>query len=237
VYVGFDGGGVVALLTSASVRLPLGMVLSGTLPAIAADPAVVVGAGALSVDDHVFVAGRWFDPRPRGVTTVRPEPLRIASRSLSALSAQEVGVDARRARRAVAALLIGDGHAACALLGDGLGLTPAGDDVLAGALAACALFAGDAHGGRQRGGWARGGWARAIPEILARAHDATTSLSAALLACAAAGQVVPEAARFLAALCGKGDVSSALAGLRSVGTSSGTALAVGVVAALDRPVV
>ena len=46
VYVDFDTNSVprvLALLPPTSVRLPLGMVVAGTLPPIAGDPAVVVG--------------------------------------------------------------------------------------------------------------------------------------------------------------------------------------------------
>ena len=203
-----------------SVRLPLGMVVGGTLPAIAGDPTVVVGEGAVSVGEEVWVPMRWFDPRPRSLTAANPARLVTASRLLGDLSASEVGVDTDRARHAILALVVGEGHPTCALLGEGPGLTPAGDDVVAGALAACELFGHKSA-------------LQAVPEILARAPRATTALSAALLSCAAAGQVVPEAARFLSALSGRGDVGTALAGLRSVGATSGTALAVGIVAALE----
>jgi hypothetical protein len=222
VYLGFDVDdvpGVVALLPPTSVRLPLGMVVAGPLPPIGGTPTVVVGDGALSVGDDVWVPARWFDPRPPSLTAAEPARLAAASNALWELTSDEVGVDTDRAWTAVTALAGGEAEPACALLGDGPGLTPAGDDVVAGALAACALL------GRPLG-------LRGVPEILGQARRATTSLSAALLSCAAAGQVVPEAARFLAALCGSGDVETTLAELRSVGSTSGTALAVGTVGAL-----
>jgi len=220
VYLGFETPGVVALLPPSSVRLPLGIVVAGTLPEIADGSTVVVGEGALSVGENVWVPTRWFDPRPRRLTAPNPARLVAASRILWGLSAAEVGVDTDRARMAILALVAGETQPACALLGEGPGLTPAGDDVVAGALAACELFGHETR-------------LRAVPEILARARGATTALSAALLSCAAAGQVVPEAAEFLRALGGKGDVATALEALRSVGATSGTALAVGIVAALD----
>lgn len=221
IYAGFDDGvpGVVALLPPTSVRLPLGMVIGGSLPVMASDAAVLVGEGALCIGDDAWVASRWFDPRPQGLATMNRDRLAAASDVLWKLSSTEVGIDTDRARAAVAALVAGHARAACALLGEGPGLTPAGDDVVAGALAACALLG------------------RAIPpeavsEVLAGARAATTSLSSALLSCAAAGQVVPQAARFLAALGGDGEVTVALTALRSVGATSGTALAVGIAAAL-----
>jgi hypothetical protein len=212
--------GVVALLPPSSVRLPLGMVVSATLPALTAHEPVAVGEGALSLGDEVWVPSGWFDPRPKALTAADPSRVIAASSVLSELSAAEVGVDPERARAAVTALIGGEAEPACGLLGEGPGLTPAGDDVIAGALAACALLRGETQ-------------LRGVSEILAGARRATTSLSADLLSCAAAGQVVPEAADFLGALCGQGDVAVALAGLRSVGSTSGAALAVGIVAALD----
>jgi hypothetical protein len=222
IYLRFDieAPGVVALLPPSSVRLPLGVVVSGTLPAITAHHAVAIGEGSLSLGDDAWVPGGWFDPRPRTLTAADPIRVAAAASVLSELSAADVGVDADRARAAVMSLMAGEAQPACGLLGDGPGLTPAGDDVVAGALAACALLRPETRLG-------------GVPEILAGARRATTSLSAALLSCAAAGQVVPEAAEFLAALCGEGDVAIALAALRSVGSTSGTALAVGIVAALD----
>jgi Protein of unknown function (DUF2877) len=222
VYLRFDvvdAPDVVALLPASSVRLPLAMVVADPLPSIAGDPAVLVGDGALRVGEDAWFPARWFDPRPRKLTAADPDRLAAASHRLSELSAAEIGIESERARTAVLSLVAGEARPASALLGDGPGLTPAGDDIVAGALAACALIGDDPA-------------LRAAPEILASARVATTSLSAALLSCAAAGQVVPEAARLLAALCGAGEVSPALADLRSVGSTSGTALAVGIVTAL-----
>ena len=222
IYLRFDGPtdpDVVALVPTSSVRLPLAMVVAGALPALAGDPPVEVGGGTLRVGDDVWMPTRWFEPRPRGFTGPDADRLTGADGELRRLSTAELGVEPERARAAITGLLAADPRPACTLLGEGPGLTPAGDDVIAGGLATCAL----------RGDAAALGVA---PEILDRARMATTSLSAALLWCAAAGQVVPQAARFLASLCGTGDVADALSELRSVGTTSGTALAFGIVAAL-----
>jgi Protein of unknown function (DUF2877) len=211
---------VVALLPTSSVRLPLAMVVGGALPTFVSDPPVDVGEGAMRVGDDVWMPTRWFEPRPRGFTNPDADRVTGTDMQLRQLSAAELGVEIEPARAAIAGLLAADPRPACALLGEGPGLTPAGDDVVAGGLATCSLR----------------GYAAAlgtVPEILERARGATTSLSAALLSCAAAGQVVPEAARFLASLCGKGDLEETLSELRAVGTTSGTALAFGIVAALS----
>ena len=120
---------------------------------------------------------------------------------------------------AAAALAAGDPEPCRDLLGAGPGLTPAGDDVVAGAMAACALL----------------GCRAALLELdmlIARARLATTALSAALLSCAARGEVVPEAAELLRVLGSGAAVAPALTRLRAVGSTSGTALAIGMVAAL-----
>jgi hypothetical protein len=194
------------------------MVVAGELPPLRGD--AVVGEGTLRVGLDVWAPTRWFDPRPRDLAAVDPDALAAAAQVVGSRSREDVGVDPERARSAVAALVAGDARPAGALLGDGPGLTPAGDDVVAGALAACALAGREAA-------------LRSAPELVAAARARTTALSAALLSCAAAGQVVPEAARLLAALGGTGGVAAALAELRAVGSTSGTALAVGIVAALS----
>jgi hypothetical protein len=141
------------------------------------------------------------------------------ARLLHSLNESDVGLDRRRAWAAAEALALGDCEPAFELLGAGPGLTPAGDDVVAGALAACALSGGGLS-------------PVVVGRLLSRAREATTTLSAALLSCAAAGQVVPQAAGFLRALNGGGGVQPALGRLRAVGSTSGTALAVGLTAAL-----
>ncbi len=209
---------VVALLPASSVRLPIAVVSADPLPDGNLDD-VVVGAGVLRVGDHLWHPLRWFDPRPRALRAVRPSVLAGAAGLLLGLDESHLGLDPRHAWAAAEALALGDCGPACELLGAGPGLTPAGDDVVAGALAACALSGG-------------GPSPDALGQLLSRARQATTTLSAALLSCAAAGQIVPEATAFLRALSGDAAVQPALARLRAVGSTSGTALAVGLTAAL-----
>jgi hypothetical protein len=210
---------VVALLPTSSVRLPLAMVSAGPLPTVPAGAGVEVGNGELRVGPRSWRTTRWFEPRPPSCRAVRPLLLAQAARLLEGLSEEEVGLDLTCAWSAAAALGAGDPEPSCELLGAGPGLTPAGDDVVAGALAACALSGAAAPDGT-------------VALLLARARVATTRLSAALLSCAAAGQVVPQAGTFLRALTGTVPVTPALDELRAVGSTSGTALAVGLVAAL-----
>lgn len=101
------------------------------------------------------------------------------------------------------------------LLGRGAGLTPAGDDVLAGWLLAVH------HDTAARG---------ALLPVVAAARQATTTLSATLIEEAAAGRGVPAALAVADALNGHGsadDLEAALDRLLRVGHTSGAALAHG----------
>ncbi len=106
------------------------------------------------------------------------------------------------------------------LLGLGPGLTPAGDDVLAGALVTL-VAAADPRAVALRAG------------VRAAAPQRTTAVSAALLRHAGRGECGPELADLLRALAGAADPVVALGRLCAVGHSSGAALAWGVLLALD----
>ncbi len=210
---------VIAVLPTSSVRLPLAMVTADRLPNVSPDDAIVVGDGELRVGAQVWRTLRWFDPRPSSYRQPQPSALAEAAESLWNLDDSEVGLPALRAWDAATALAAGDPEPCRGLLGAGPGLTPAGDDVVAGALAACALSGAGPHQPE-------------LDMLVARARIATTALSAALLACAARGQVVPEAAELLRALGSTAAIAPALSHLRAIGSTSGTALAIGIVAAL-----
>ena len=100
---------------------------------------------------------------------------------------------------------------ASSLVGAGPGLTPLGDDVLSGWLAA--HRAAEAPTPRS-------------DEVVRALLPATTLLSATLLDCALAGEVLPELGAWLAAL-GTPDEELRLARLRAVGATSGAGLAEG----------
>jgi hypothetical protein len=217
-----DAGGapaVIALLPAVSVRLPLAMVTSDPLPTLRADDPIVVGDGVLHAGGHSWRTVRWFEPRPPAFRRPLAHLLAEAAESLWNLSESDVGLSAQEAWNAAAALAAGDPGPSRALLGGGPGLTPAGDDVVAGAMAVCALSGAGPH-------------RHETATLLARARVATTALSAALLGCAAEGRIIPEAAGLLRALSGGAPLPPALGHLRAVGSTSGTALAIGMVAAL-----
>jgi len=162
---------------------------------------------------------RWWDPSPH----LDPRLLRLRGHRLHDVVCSEplssYGIHPDIACAAVTALVDGDPGPACGILGLGPGLTPSGDDVIAGALAALAL-------------------SDALPatadEIIVAAQARTTSLSATLISAAARGQVVPQVAHLLRALAAgkrRTDINTLARRLFDVGATSGHDLALGLSAA------
>lgn len=157
---------------------------------------------ALLVGDGVVVAGGR----------------RLAARAVPPAVAGPPGVDAAGMRRALGAVpglaariaAIGPLDDPDRLIGRGPGLTPSGDDALAGYVALAA------HAHRE---WGLPDPAPLAGAIAARAPGRTTRVSAAVLAAAAAGRYAPV----IGAACraGEADLPAALARLAAVGATSG----------------
>ncbi|MDP9429386.1 MAG: DUF2877 domain-containing protein, partial [Actinomycetota bacterium] len=111
-------------------------------------------------------------------------------------------------------------RAAARLIGLGPGLTPAGDDVMAGTMAGLVLLGHPAAD-------------RFAATISALAASRTTELSRALLRHAAAGRVSVEYAAVLHGLVGERPLAPAIAGLLGTGATSGRAVALGLCTAID----
>ncbi len=107
------------------------------------------------------------------------------------------------------------------LIGLGPGLTPAGDDALAGFLLAATHLCPTSQGPLLTA---------LADHVRVRASAGTTALSATLLHHAARGEAAPEAVDVLDALLGQGDLSGAVARLLRVGHTSGGDLALGLAA-------
>jgi len=147
---------------------------------------------------------RWWDPRP--VLGPLPEArLRHGAMLLeAALDPRACGLAGHPGPPALAdACAAGDlAHAVPAaerIVGLGPGLTPSGDDVIAGLLLSLRLL-GEATSGGSRAVWLAD-WLGAA--VTTDAETRTTSLSASLLHCAAAGQPSGEAAAVLRGLAGR----------------------------------
>jgi len=199
------GAEVVAVVAAGGLRLPVALVLEdpAPLPALRPGTPALVGDGTVAVGGLRATVTSWWDPRPR----VGPVVPAAVEEARAALAASPSAVAAHLPALAAALGTPGADAAADRLVGLGPGLTPAGDDVLAGTLAALHLFGG--------------------PPLRVRAAGRTTTLSAALLACAARGEVLAQAATLLRALAGDGAPALAALTLTRVGHTSGRDLAAG----------
>ncbi len=197
---GVAGLPVLCVCTPEAVLLPNAVVLS-TLPDRGA---VAVGAGTMDSDDTTWRVTRWWSPpRPSGLAPPsHPGPVLEWFRAVRVSGGPAVRPTYH-------------GLVPAELVGAGPGLTPSGDDVLAGALVAAHATADPRlpH------------WRRATR--LALVHRATTVVSRGLLQHALDGYATPELADAVVALCRGEDPAVALDRLRGVGHTSGSALLAG----------
>jgi hypothetical protein len=219
VYLRLPEGEVVAVLTRDAVRLPLGLVVAASSAQFPLDAL----RGPAWVGESTVRIGRWgvrlsrlaSVTAPRGVVPQRAAVER-AWRLLRPYDAADPDpAPLRDLLRGAPDPAAGD--VAARLLGAGSGLTPSGDDVLAGFLV---------------GGWSFGIAVDALrAAVLDAAPTATTDLSAALLRCACRGEAIPQVCALATALTSAPAVERALDRLVRVGHTSGRALATGLVAA------
>lgn len=191
---GDDDVPVLCVGTPAAIRLPAS-ILAGELPV---EPVLLTDGALLSGGRRWQVARWWTPPRPLGLSPPTRPSWPEGVRRIDALRPDE-------------------------LVGLGPGLTPTGDDVLAGALVAASATADPRLGG----------WRAATVAALARLR--TTAVSRALLLHALTGWATPELADFVTAACG-GDTDTHLDRLLAVGNTSGAALASGVLHVLGTDV-
>src|SRR5438132_1587829 len=121
-------------------------------------------------------------PTPSTPGGPQPLPGSVASTAIAG-PAETAGLGVHPAAAVARGLRTGDPAPALDLLGQGPGLTPSGDDVVAGAAAALAIL------GRLD--------PAASAAVVGAARTGTTVLSAALLRCATRGEMVPQAAELL----------------------------------------
>jgi hypothetical protein len=195
-----SGPRVVSLLGRGAAAVPNGVRLAGAdFPVVRAGAAVAIGAGWVRVGDlEVRVVRSWSTRVP----AVRPDGPGIAMLATAAASAER-GVPSGAISRLHDALTRpadGDHDLAGAvdgLVGHGRGLTPGGDDVLAGALTGLHA-AGLTEVARTIGGL-----------VLPRITERTTLVSADLLRLAAASHACLEALAVLRAIHRSGSASTA----------------------------
>ena len=217
---------VIVISTSDATRLPNGIQLAAgsqeeLFQMVHHGGKVDVGHGRLILEGLAVEVTRWWDPRP-ALAPITPEEL---AGTTAGLPDDVPDIDSAPLRRALEVRSAGGIlHAARSLLGKGPGLTPEGDDFLAGALAATRLLA-EALGNERTISMIAG-----ISTPLAQLAEArTTTFSAALIQSALRGQVAEPAGSLLRALTGRGDVAASHLSLIRVGHTSGPALAAGTV--------
>lgn len=197
-YVDLDGW-CLGLVSAAATRVPCA--LWSTLPDLAPllGRPVSVSDGTLVIGDEPVRIGRLVDPR---ATTVGRHGERSSERPRPMTSGLDLPDDGRLTADHVADLL-----------GRGPGLTPLGDDVVAGWLATrAALGRPDA----------------AVTDAVRQRLGATTLLSATLLDCAIRGEVLPQLGAWLV------DPTPGTAeALLAVGATSGAGLMTGAALAID----
>ena len=231
---------VVGVLTSDAPRLPLGCVLfrpsnGRPLVGLPAGAPAEVGGGRIVVGDLAVSAAAWWDPRPRlpgGRPALRPEGVRQlrttlygegvphSSFTLPGLPTGPGGPLAALRGAVRRSDLEAALRTATRLIGVGPGLTPAGDDVMAGTVAGLVLLGHPAAN-------------RFAAGVCSLAAGRTTELSRALLRHAAAGRVSGEYAAVLSGLVGERPLAPAIERLLATGSSSGRAMALGLSTAID----
>lgn len=201
----------VGVLSARAVHVPCG--IRTTLPELPPlDPGATVtsGGGVLALGTLRVRVVRVVDATPRARWS-----------GGAPASVRATGVEEELPAAALAALRAGDPAAVAALLGRGSGLTPLGDDVLCGWLATSRPLDDPAR-------------PAVAAEALRLAPTRTTRFSAELVACAVAGETIPQFRRLLDALAARDAVATALADLLRVGHTSGAGLALGCRLALER---
>lgn len=219
-------GDVIVASTHDATRLPNGVEIvadtaEDAFQTVHHGAPATVGLGQLLFEGLTIDVVRWWDPRPVLRST-------SATQLAEAIAGLPATVPDLESQPLLAALSAGSATAilvaAESLIGRGPGLTPEGDDYLAGALAATRTL-GDALGRAD---------ATAMLDAIAdplteRAHFRTTTFSAALIHHAIRGRVAAPAASMLRALTGRGDIADSYEDLTHVGHTSGPALAAGMI--------
>jgi hypothetical protein len=178
---------MLALLAPGAARVPVGVQCPGALPVTSVGDRVVVGGGGVAMGDVRYRLTRTWRS---AVPLIDPDPRRLAGVAAIA-DTSPLGTDRCHLDDLIAALDSDDDAAApaFALVGRGLGSTPAGDDMLAG------LLVGLHANGRT---------------------DLVARVAPAVLAASAAGRTVPYSAALLRAALGGHAALEVLAVLRVV---------------------
>ncbi|MQY02379.1 oxamate carbamoyltransferase subunit AllH family protein [Actinomadura macrotermitis] len=239
---------VVAVVACDAVRLPNAVVLGAAcrdrpFRGVREGGEAWIGDGRVETEGLQIRIRRWWDPSPelgalgpaafaRGVHGLEQALHSTGGGTCGGTGGGLAGHPdpALLARLCAAGDLAGSVEAAERIVGLGPGLTPSGDDILAGLLVTLRLAGGALGEGGRGGGRAvwLAGWLGAA--VTADAGTRTTALAATLLHCAAAGCAGAEVAAVLRGVAGHEPVVPAVRRLLAVGHTSGADLAAGVLA-------
>ncbi len=210
-------GHCLGVLARNAVHVPCGLLT--TLPALGG----LAGPGdRVRIHDGILVVGEVAVTVARLVPSALPridDPVRARADLRPVLASATDEVATELPATALRALGRGEPASVGDLLGRGSGLTPLGDDVLSGWLAAAAATRLTVAAGVRR-------------EVSTLASRRTTLLSAELLDCAVAGEVVPQLRELLTALATGRSPAPAAGRLLRIGHTSGAGLALGCLLAL-----
>ncbi|GAA2204321.1 hypothetical protein GCM10009850_002990 [Nonomuraea monospora] len=214
---------VIAVITGEATRLPNSVLLTGPLPHLTVGDDATVGDRAIELGPLSLGVRRWWDPAP---PLGRLDPARLdhclPHDPPGAGLAGNGAVD-MLASGCAKGWLLGAVTAAEQLVGLGPGLTPSGDDVLAGLLVTLRRLGAAAS--CERAVWLAD-WLAAAVTFDARTR--TTPISATLLHCAARGEASPEVTGVLRGVAGRQPLEPALRRLHRLGHTSGADLAQGI---------
>ncbi len=220
------GNRVLVFSVDRSVRLPNSVVV-GARGAPLADPVapddrVVVGNGLAACGSRRWRIVRWWDPRVAAVAADPTNVIEMVRAASGLVQLDPVGPLMTAVRQRDDELLVEE---VGRLIGCGQGLTPEGDDVVAGLVAGCR------HIGAAIGdGTMAALLDRVRPAVTTLAARSTTLLSSALLGHAFDAEVAAPVGALLRSLTGRAELTAAIAATRAIGHHSGPALAAGVVA-------
>ncbi|MET7327787.1 DUF2877 domain-containing protein [Nonomuraea sp. NPDC005650] len=216
---------VIAVINGPATRLPNSVLLAGPLPSLTVGDDASVGDRNIELGPLSLSVRRWWDPAP---PLGRIDRARLAQTAARFGDPPQPGLIGNGAVELLAdscakGWLLGAVTAAEQLVGLGPGLTPSGDDVLAGLLVTLRHLG--AAAGAERAIWLAD-WLAATVTFDARTR--TTPISATLLHCAARGEASPEVTAVLRGITGAQALEPALRRLHRLGHTSGSDLAQGV---------
>jgi hypothetical protein len=218
---------VIAVITGEATRLPNSVLLAGPLPHLTVGDDASVGDRAIELGPLSLNVRRWWDPAP---PLGRLDPALLEDALPNALPKDPPGAGLAGngavdmlASSCAKGWLLGAVTAAEQLVGLGPGLTPSGDDVLAGLLVTLRRLGTAAACERAV---RLAGWLAATVTFDARTR--TTPISATLLHCAARGEASPEVTAVLRGVAGRQALEPALHRLYRLGHTSGADLAQGI---------